>query len=123
MRGTDGREILDDSANRVGTIYGTLLTAQHSMREPRPRAESQDRITEIWIGGLDAVDQHKRVIALAPAKANLRQARSSIDGDARNVAQCIRDLANLPPCDHLGVEHCNGNADKVGINASFEGCR
>ena len=112
---------VDDAAHGVGAVEAAHGTADHLDALDVLGGEVGE--VELAVGGvvgLDAVDEHQRLVALRAADAHLRQvaeAAAAVDGDAGQAAQRLGGMAHLLGAQLLAGHHRHRVADGIGGNA------
>ena len=90
---------VDDAADGVGAVEAAHGPANHlDALDVLGREVGEVELAVGGVVGLDAVDQHQRVVALGAADAHLREvadAAAAADGDAGQAAQGIGGVADL----------------------------
>ena len=113
---------VDDAADGVGAVEAAHGPADHlDALDVLGRQVGEVELAVGDVVGLDAVDQHQRVVALGTADAHLREvadAAAAADGDARQAAQGVGGIAHLLGAQLLAGHHRDGVADGVGRDAA-----
>ena len=120
---------VDDAADGVGAVEAAHGPADHlDALDVLGRQVGEIELAVGDVVGLDAVDQHQRVVALGAADAHLGEiadAAAAADGDARQAAQGIDGSAHLLCAQLVARHHRYRIADGVGGSAAdgVAGCR
>ncbi len=112
---------VDDAAHGVGAVEAAHGAADHL--DALDVLGGKIGEIELAVGGvvgLDAVDQHQRLVALGAADAHLREiaeAAAAVDGDAGQAAQRLGGMPHLLGAQLLAGDDRDRIADGVAGNA------
>ena len=119
--GARGGDVVHHPSDGVRAVERALLAAQHLHLGDLVGQEARE-VEGVLIGvaDLDAVDQHQRVVRLRPADADVGEAADravAVHLHAGNVAQHVGDHLRLARGELLRVDHRDGGAEQLAVNA------